>query len=66
MVEGHASSMTESIRRDGEYETPNPYPANPYQGNPVSPVNPEWPPPPAYRPRRCPRRRNRSPAPDPR
>ncbi|MEU3277700.1 S1C family serine protease [Streptomyces antibioticus] len=42
--------MTESIRRDGEYETPNPYPANPYQGNPVSPVNPEWPPPPAYRP----------------
>lgn len=50
MVEGHASSMTESIRRDGEYETPNPYPANPYQGNPVSPVNPEWPPPPAYRP----------------
>ncbi|MEH0545227.1 trypsin-like peptidase domain-containing protein [Streptomyces sp. B21-105] len=53
--------MTESIRRSGEYE--NPYQA-PYEGarqhasSPVapsspagaSPVNPEWPPPPAYRP----------------
>ncbi|MGW2617731.1 S1C family serine protease [Streptomyces sp. NPDC001500] len=52
--------MTESIRRSGEYE--NPYQA-PYEGArqhasspasaspvPPSPVNPEWPPPPAYRP----------------
>ena len=52
--------MTESIRRSGEYE--NPYQA-PYEGarqqasspavpSPAaaSPVNPEWPPPPAYRP----------------
>ncbi|MET7478566.1 trypsin-like peptidase domain-containing protein [Streptomyces sp. NPDC005648] len=39
--------MTESFRRSGEYE-------NPYQGDQQqyasSPVNPEWPPPPAYRP----------------
>ncbi|MFG2574763.1 S1C family serine protease [Streptomyces sp. NPDC048481] len=52
--------MTESFRRSGEYE--NPYQA-PYEGArqhasspasaspvPPSPVNPEWPPPPAYRP----------------
>ncbi|AVV41910.1 trypsin-like peptidase domain-containing protein [Streptomyces sp. ID05-04B] len=52
--------MTESIRRSGEYE--NPYQA-PYEGarqhasspavpSPAtsSPVNPEWPPPPAHRP----------------
>lgn len=50
--------MTESIRRSGEYENvENPYQA-PYEGArqhtpspaPSSPVNPEWPPPPAYRP----------------
>ncbi|WP_159769485.1 S1C family serine protease [Streptomyces sp. HM190] len=38
--------MTESFRRSGEYE-------NPYQGDQqhgTSPVNPEWPPPPAYEP----------------
>ncbi|MEU6353531.1 trypsin-like peptidase domain-containing protein [Streptomyces sp. NPDC047072] len=41
--------MTESFRRDGEYEQ---Y-ANPYQGaqqHDASPVNPEWPPPPARPP----------------
>jgi putative serine protease PepD len=41
--------MTESFRRDGEYEQ---Y-ANPYQGaqqHVSSPVNPEWPPPPAQPP----------------
>ncbi|MFF7391477.1 S1C family serine protease [Streptomyces scabiei] len=54
--------MTESFRRSGEYENPyegqqNPYQGqqNPYQGQqhvsaPVNPVNPEWPPPPAYDP----------------
>ncbi|MFK0116723.1 S1C family serine protease [Streptomyces sp. NPDC090994] len=57
--------MTESIRRDGEYETSeNPY-ANPYEGAQqhayaqqaaaegeyqTSAVNPEWPPPPAQPP----------------
>ncbi|MGI5376449.1 S1C family serine protease [Streptomyces sp. CA-251387] len=37
--------MTESFRRDGEYE-------NPYQADQqdASSVNPEWPPPPAYQP----------------
>jgi putative serine protease PepD len=43
-------AMTESFRRDGEYEQ---Y-ANPYQGAQQhassSPVNPEWPPPPAQPP----------------
>ncbi|MER5434356.1 trypsin-like peptidase domain-containing protein [Streptomyces sp. NPDC002588] len=42
--------MTESIRRSGEYESfENPY----FQGaqqQASSPVNPEWPPPPAYQP----------------
>ncbi|MFE7648199.1 S1C family serine protease [Streptomyces phaeoluteigriseus] len=41
--------MTESIRRSGDYENHE----NPYQGAPQhasAPVNPEWPPPPAYRP----------------
>ncbi|MGI5455972.1 S1C family serine protease [Streptomyces sp. CA-249302] len=41
--------MTESFRRDGEYEQYE----NPYQGaqqHSSSPVNPEWPPPPAYQP----------------
>ncbi|MGX1548476.1 S1C family serine protease [Streptomyces adustus] len=46
--------MTESFRRSGEYE--NPYqgdqqqPAYPQQQHASSPVDPEWPPPPAYRP----------------
>ncbi|MFE2586214.1 S1C family serine protease [Streptomyces sp. NPDC059378] len=46
--------MTESFRRSGEYE--NPYqgdqqqPAYPRQQHASSPVDPEWPPPPAYRP----------------
>ncbi|MFJ8538666.1 S1C family serine protease [Streptomyces sp. NPDC093591] len=41
--------MTESFRRDGEYEQYT----NPHQGaqqHASSPVNPEWPPPPAYQP----------------
>ncbi|GCB48089.1 S1C family serine protease [Streptomyces sp. NL15-2K] len=47
--------MTESIRRSGEYENPyqgdqqNPYPQQ-HDSSPVSPVNPEWPPPPAQPP----------------
>lgn len=50
MVEREASSMTESIRRSGEYENfENPYQA-PYEGANASPVNPEWPPPPAHQP----------------
>ncbi|MFE0510620.1 S1C family serine protease [Streptomyces sp. NPDC058964] len=45
--------MTESFRRRGEYEIP---PGDAYQGaypqqqHASAPVNPEWPPPPAYRP----------------
>ncbi|MGI5426804.1 S1C family serine protease [Streptomyces sp. CA-179760] len=35
--------MTESFHRSGEYE-------NPYEGQQQAPVNPEWPPPPAYAP----------------
>ncbi|NUT28323.1 MAG: trypsin-like serine protease [Streptomyces sp.] len=41
--------MTESFRRDGEYEQYT----NPHQGaqqHASSPVNPEWPPPPAHQP----------------
>lgn len=59
MVGREASSMTESIRRSGEYENfENPYQA-PYEGAQQhassssagsSPVNPEWPPPPTYEP----------------
>ncbi|MGW8635299.1 S1C family serine protease [Streptomyces sp. NPDC055793] len=46
--------MTESLRRNGEYEhaQENPY-GNPYQGaqqHASSPVNPEWPPPPTEPP----------------
>ncbi|CAL9301848.1 hypothetical protein SUDANB135_03397 [Streptomyces sp. SudanB135_2055] len=46
--------MTESLRRNGEYEhaQENPY-GTPYQGaqqHASSPVNPEWPPPPAQPP----------------
>ncbi|MFI7504305.1 S1C family serine protease [Streptomyces sp. NPDC049687] len=46
--------MTESIRRSGEYESHEHF-DNPYQGaqqHASSPVNPEWPPPPAYEPAR--------------
>ncbi|MEU1178048.1 trypsin-like peptidase domain-containing protein [Streptomyces sp. NPDC005820] len=45
--------MTESFRRSGEYENFD----TPYQGaqqHASSPVNPEWPPPPAYEPVRQP------------
>lgn len=51
--------MTESLRRSGEYEPPyqgDPHathpsqPAYPRQQHDSSPVDPEWPPPPAYRP----------------
>ncbi|MER5715238.1 trypsin-like peptidase domain-containing protein [Streptomyces sp. NPDC002132] len=44
--------MTESIRRSGEHDAYENH-ANPQQGAPQhasTPVNPEWPPPPAYRP----------------
>lgn len=39
--------MTESFHRSGEYE-------NPYEGQQQAPVNPEWPPPPAYAPAHAP------------
>jgi putative serine protease PepD len=44
--------MTESFRRSGEYETPqgDQPQAYPQQQHASSPVNPEWPPPPAYQP----------------
>ncbi|MDT9698737.1 trypsin-like peptidase domain-containing protein [Streptomyces sp. P17] len=55
--------MTESFRRDGEYEQYE----NPYQGaqqHASAPVNPEWPPPPAYQPSalltEAPRKRKRN------
>jgi putative serine protease PepD len=44
--------MTESFRRSGEYESNDSY-GNPHQGaqqHASSPVNPEWPPPPAQAP----------------
>ncbi|MGV9994083.1 S1C family serine protease [Streptomyces sp. NPDC003374] len=46
--------MTESFRRSGEYEHPQgdgPAPSA-YQQHASAPVNPEWPPPPAYAPAR--------------
>ncbi|MFJ7338341.1 S1C family serine protease [Streptomyces sp. NPDC101116] len=48
--------MTESFHRSGEYE-------NPYEGQQQAPVNPEWPPPPAYAPAHAPhqQKRNRGP-----
>lgn len=50
MVARQAFVMTESFRRDGEYEQYD----TPYQGaqqqHASSPVNPEWPPPPAQPP----------------
>ncbi|MFJ4539041.1 S1C family serine protease [Streptomyces tibetensis] len=48
--------MTESFHRSGEYE-------NPYEGQQQAPVNPEWPPPPAYAPAHAPhpKKRNRGP-----
>ncbi|MET7441680.1 serine protease, partial [Streptomyces sp. NPDC005568] len=52
--------MTESFRRSGEYEHPQQgdqsgyvqgdQPAYPRQQHASSPVDPEWPPPPAYEP----------------
>ncbi|MGW6544527.1 S1C family serine protease [Streptomyces massasporeus] len=49
--------MTESFHRSGEYE-------NPYEGQQQAPVNPEWPPPPAYAPApapHAPKKRRRGP-----
>ena len=43
--------MTESFRRDGDYEQQY---ANPYQQHASAPVNPEWPPPPAHQPAEVP------------
>ncbi|MFJ9892944.1 S1C family serine protease [Streptomyces sp. NPDC091280] len=47
--------MTESFRRSGEYETPqgDQPQAYPQQQHASSPVNPEWPPPPAYQPQQA-------------
>jgi putative serine protease PepD len=58
MIGGQAFSMTESFRRSGEYpqgddhQATDPMRAAYPQQQPVSssPVNPEWPPPPAYEP----------------
>ncbi|MEU6098519.1 trypsin-like peptidase domain-containing protein [Streptomyces sp. NPDC047079] len=47
--------MTESFRRSGEYESPQDdghQSAYPWQQHVSPPVNPEWPPPPAYEPAR--------------
>jgi S1-C subfamily serine protease len=44
--------MTESFHRSGEYE-------NPYEGQQQAPVNPEWPPPPAYAPAHAPHPKKR-------
>ncbi|WP_329328163.1 S1C family serine protease [Streptomyces luteogriseus] len=44
--------MTESFHRSGEYE-------NPYEGQQQAPVNPEWPPPPAYAPAHAPHQKKR-------
>ncbi|MFD8149993.1 S1C family serine protease [Streptomyces sp. NPDC059720] len=46
--------MTESFHRSGEYP-------NPYEGQQQAPVNPEWPPPPAYAPAHAPQKRTRGP-----
>ncbi|MGW0612610.1 S1C family serine protease [Streptomyces sp. NPDC002788] len=46
--------MTESFHRSGEYQ-------NPYEGQQQAPVNPEWPPPPAYAPAHAPKKRTRGP-----
>ncbi|AMW11342.1 protease [Streptomyces qaidamensis] len=45
--------MTESFHRSGEYE-------NPYEGQQQAPVNPEWPPPPAYAPAHAPHQKKRA------
>ncbi|MFJ5264170.1 S1C family serine protease [Streptomyces sp. NPDC088387] len=42
--------MTESFRRDGEYDSEHTNPEQGPQQHASSPVNPEWPPPPAYQP----------------
>ncbi|MFJ7178256.1 S1C family serine protease [Streptomyces massasporeus] len=44
--------MTESFHRSGEYE-------NPYEGQQQAPVNPGWPPPPAYAPAHAPHPKKR-------
>ncbi|MFF8016055.1 trypsin-like peptidase domain-containing protein [Streptomyces sp. NPDC007929] len=44
--------MTESFHRSGEYQ-------NPYEGQQQAPVNPEWPPPPAYAPAHAPQPKKR-------
>ncbi|MBX9364270.1 S1C family serine protease [Streptomyces sp. WAC04114] len=44
--------MTESFHRSGEYQ-------NPYEGQQQAPVNPEWPPPPAYAPAHAPHPKKR-------
>jgi putative serine protease PepD len=52
MIGGQSFFMTESFRRSGEYpqgdDHGSAYPQQ--QSHPSSPVNPEWPPPPAYDP----------------
>jgi putative serine protease PepD len=56
MVTGQAHCMTESFRRSGEYDNPYQgeqqpaYPRQQHASSPGSPVNPEWPPPPAQPP----------------
>ncbi|MFI8167842.1 S1C family serine protease [Streptomyces sp. NPDC086081] len=44
--------MTESFHRSGEYDTP-------HEGQQQAPVNPEWPPPPAYAPAHAPHPKKR-------
>ncbi|GGY28248.1 S1C family serine protease [Streptomyces djakartensis] len=46
--------MTESFHRSGENQ-------NPYEGQQQAPVNPEWPPPPAYTPAQAHKKRGRGP-----
>ncbi|MEU1850231.1 trypsin-like peptidase domain-containing protein [Streptomyces sp. NPDC019990] len=46
--------MTESYHRSGENQ-------NPYEGQQQAPVNPEWPPPPAYAPAQAHKKRGRGP-----
>ncbi|MEU9986358.1 trypsin-like peptidase domain-containing protein [Streptomyces sp. NPDC048045] len=46
--------MTESIRRSGEYEYEHPQGPYAQQQHYSAPVNPEWPPPPAYHPAAAP------------
>ncbi|BBC95133.1 putative serine protease PepD [Streptomyces sp. DconLS] len=50
MVAGDATSMTESFRRSGEYDYDAPQGPYSQSHGYSAPVNPEWPPPPAYEP----------------